>query len=255
MIPATAHNDPVLISMIVPAYNEADNLDALIARVAQAIQEVTDAWELIIVNDASMDATDRILGDWQARQPHLRVLKLRQRSGQTAALAAGFQHARGTFIATLDADLQNDPADIPALLDRVRTGHCDMATGWRRIRQDNWLRRVSSRVANSVRNRLTGETIHDSACGLKVFRRSCLSAVKLYDGMHRFLPTLFRIEGFRVEQVPVHHHPRAAGTAKYGVSNRLFKALRDALAVRWMKQRTLHFQADIWESQNVRKTQ
>ena len=174
--------------------------------------------------------------------PALRVRRLLERSGQTAAIDAGFRGARGTYIAMLDADLQNDPADIPRLLDLLITGQHDLVTGWRSERQDPWIRKLSSRIANGVRNWLTHETIHDSACGLKVFRRACLAQIRLYTGMHRFLPTLFRLEGFRVVEIPVNHRPRTAGTAKYGVRNRAIRGLRDTFAIRWMLKRILRYE-------------
>jgi len=205
-------------------------------------------WEIVITDDGSTDDTVSVLGELRKRHPQLRVLSMQQRAGQTAALDAGLRRARGTFIATLDADLQNDPADIPRLLDVLLSQQCGFVNGWRANRRDPWIRLVSTRVANRVRNRLTREQIHDSACGLKVFRRECLDRLKLFNGMHRFLPTLVKMEGYRVVEVPVNHRPRTAGKAKYGVLNRAFKALRDAFAVRWMQQRMLRYECREWES-------
>ncbi len=237
----------VYLSIVAPAHNEAENLGQFIREVVSVASTLDRTWEVIIANDASTDGTAEVLRELMPEVPSLRVLCLTRRSGQTAAIDAGLKAARGRFVVTMDADLQNDPADIPAMLHLVSTGHCDMVNGWRRNRQDPWIRLVSTRVANSVRNKLTQECIRDSACGLKVFRRECLSGLKLFNGMHRFLPTLVKMEGFRVVEIPVNHRPRVAGRAKYGVANRVFKALRDALAVRWMQSRVLRYECVEWE--------
>jgi dolichol-phosphate mannosyltransferase len=232
----------IYLSVVAPAHNEADNLPRLIEEMTAALAALGQEWEMIVVNDASTDDTLALLRERMKTCPRLRVLSLRQRSGQTAAVDAGLRRARGTFLAMLDADLQNDPADIPRLLDVLQAQGCDFVNGWRANRRDPWIRLVSTRVANRVRNWLTHEQIHDSACGLKVFRRECIDRLKLFNGMHRFLPTLVKMEGYRVVEVPVNHRPRTAGKAKYGVLNRVFKALRDAFAVRWMQQRTVRYE-------------
>jgi glycosyltransferase involved in cell wall biosynthesis len=157
-------------------------------------------------------------------------------------MAAGFEASRGAIIATLDADLQNDPAEIPRLVKMLGDG-CDAVAGWRVDRQDPWLRRVATRVANGVLNKLSGESIHDSACSLKVYKRACIEGLTLYEGLHRFMPTLVKMRGFRVMEVPVSHHRRNAGKAKYGVWNRAFRAFADLLAVRWMKKRSINCHA------------
>jgi dolichol-phosphate mannosyltransferase len=240
--------DEMHLSVVAPAHNEMDNLPRLLEEIATALAKCEHPWEVIITDDASTDGTPGVLRDLQKKYPQLRVLSMQQRSGQTAAVDAGLRRARGMFIATLDADLQNDPADIPRLLGMLQSQSCDFVNGWLADRRDPWLRLVSTRVANGVRNWLTHEQIHDSGCGLKVFRRQCIDRLKLFNGMHRFLPTLVKMEGFRVIEVPVNHRPRTAGKAKYGVFNRLFKALRDALAVRWMQQRTVRYECREWES-------
>ncbi len=237
----------IYLSVVAPAHNERDNLPRLLDEIAAALAKLEHNWEVIITDDASTDGTADALQDLRKKYPQLRVLSMRQRSGQTAALDAALRHAWGTFVATLDADLQNDPADIPRMLDLLQTQPCDFVNGWRANRRDPWIRLVSTRVANRVRNWLTHEQIHDSACGLKVFRRECIDRLKLFNGMHRFLPTLVKMEGYRVLEVPVNHRPRTAGKAKYGVLNRVFKALRDAFAVRWMQQRTIRYECREWE--------
>jgi glycosyltransferase involved in cell wall biosynthesis len=235
------------LSIVAPAYNEADNLEPLVREVVGAVAPLGKRYEIILVDDGSADGSPEVLRALMREVPALRVLAMERNSGQTAALDAGLRAARGTFVATLDADRQNDPAEIPRLLTMLEADECDMATGWRARRNDPWLRRVSTRIANGVRNWLTRERIHDSACGLKVFRRECIARLKLFNGMHRFLPTLVKLEGWRVVEVPVHHRPRAAGTAKYGVWNRVFRALRDCLAVRWMQRRTVRYRVIEWE--------
>jgi glycosyltransferase involved in cell wall biosynthesis len=239
----------VHLSVVAPAHNEAENLPRLLAEIAAALAPCAYRWEVLITDDASTDGTAAVLRDLRRQHPQLRVLSMRHRSGQTAAVDAGLRHARGTFIATLDADLQNDPADIPRLLELLQSQpqQCGFVNGWRANRHDPWIRLVSTRVANRVRNWLTHEQIHDSGCGLRVFRRECIARLKLFNGMHRFLPTLVKMEGYEVIEVPVNHRPRTAGKAKYGVLNRLFKALRDAFAVRWMQQRVLHYECQEWE--------
>jgi glycosyltransferase involved in cell wall biosynthesis len=249
--PATHPNDDVYLSVVAPAYNEAENVGPLVAEVADALASLGRPWEMIITNDGSQDDTPQVLRRLMAEYRQLRVLSMRRRSGQTAAVDAGLRAARGRFIATLDADRQNDPHDIPRMLEHLEAGQCDLVNGWRKDRNDPWLRLISTRIANGVRNWLTHEHIHDSACGLKVFRRECLARLKLYNGMHRFLPTLVRMEGYRVLEVPVNHRPRTAGVAKYGVWNRVFKALRDAFAIRWMQSRIVLWQADEWERRDA----
>ena len=245
------HQDPsqreIYLSVVAPAHNEKDNLPRLLEEVAAALAQLKHPWEVIITDDASTDGTADVLRELRKKYPPLRVLSMSQRSGQTAAVEAALRRARGTFLAMLDADLQNDPADIPRMLEVLQSRDCDFVNGWRADRHDPWLRLVSTRIANGVRNRLTHEQIHDSACGLKVFRRECIERVKFFNGMHRFLPTLVKMEGYRVVEIPVNHRPRTAVKAKYGVLNRVFKALRDAFAVRWMQQRIVRYECREWE--------
>jgi len=241
----------IYLSVVAPAYNEEDNLPALVAEVAAAAATVDQAWEFILVDDCSDDGSRDVLRRLQTETPQVRVLTMRQRSGQTAALEAGLRAVRGQFVATLDADLQNDPAEIPRMVALLADGTCDMVNGWRKDRNDPWLRRLSTKIANGVRNRLTKESIHDSACGLKAYRREVTDALKLFNGLHRFLPTLARMNGYRVSEIVVHHRPRVAGKAKYGVWNRVFKALRDTFAVRWMQRRNLLYEAIELERDDV----
>lgn len=226
------------LSIVVPVRDEAPNLEPLLREIRAALDPIGLRYEVVVVDDASADGTSERLADLARAHPMLRPVRLPAPSGQTAALLAGFREAGGGVLVTLDGDLQNDPADIPALLDRLSGS--EAVVGVRVRRSDPWLRRVSSRVANVVRNRVTGEAIADTGCSLRAFRRECAGAVPPYDGMHRFVPTLFRIAGYRVVEVPVSHRPRVAGRTKYGVWNRVFRASYDLLVVRWMKRRHLN---------------
>lgn len=226
------------LSVVVPVRDEAPNLGPLVGEIRGTLDSTGLRYEVVIVDDGSTDGTGERLADLAREHPVLRPLRLPSHRGQTAALLAGFREAAGDVIVTLDGDLQNDPADIPRLLERLPGS--DAVVGVRVRRNDPWLRRVSSRVANAVRNRVTGEAIADTGCSLRAFRRGCAAAVPPFDGMHRFLPTLFRIAGYRVVEVPVRHRPRVAGRTKYGVWNRACRASYDLLVVRWMKRRHLN---------------
>ncbi|MHC4914135.1 MAG: glycosyltransferase family 2 protein [Planctomycetota bacterium] len=232
------------LSVVVPVYNEAECVGPLCEALYAALPATGRSFEVILVDDGSTDRTPELLAAEKEKREHLRVIRFRDNRGQSAAMSCGFDRARGRLLVALDADLQNDPADIPALLEKVDSGECDVACGWRQKRRDSWLRRVSSRIANWVRNRLIGETITDTACALKAFRTEYLRKIKMYQGMHRFFPTLLKMEGARVIEVPVNHRPRHAGQAKYGVWNRVFRSFRDLLAVRWMKSRHIDYNAE-----------
>jgi glycosyltransferase involved in cell wall biosynthesis len=232
------------LSVVVPVYNEAECVAPLCQSLFAALDALETSYEVILIDDGSGDATPQLLTEERRSRPRLRVFRLHQNCGQSAAMSCGFDRARGNVIVTLDADLQNDPADIKMLLEQLDSGDWDVVCGWRRQRQDNWLRRVSSSIANAVRNRLSGESIADTGCSLKAYRTEFLRRIKMFKGMHRFLPTLLKLEGARVTQVEVNHRPRHAGQTKYGVWNRLFKSFRDLLAVRWMKSRNISCQVE-----------
>jgi glycosyltransferase involved in cell wall biosynthesis len=224
------------LSVIVPLFNEAENLPPLAAEIAAALEGCGLEHEVLFVDDGSTDASPRVLRELAAADPRLRVLRLRRNSGLSAALCIGFRHARGELAASLDADLQNDPADLPRLLAELGDD-CDVACGVRARRRDNWVRRTSSRIANGVRNRLTGESISDVGCTLRVYRTRFVRELPMFSGMHRFLPTLLRLDGARIREVPVNHRPRLHGEAKYNIRNRIWRALVDLFAVRWMQKR------------------
>jgi glycosyltransferase involved in cell wall biosynthesis len=227
------------LSLVIPAYNEQENVDALLQRVGAALGQVGRPFEVIIVDDGSTDQTPKLLNEAMARLPWLRVLRLLKNSGQSAAFDAGFKAARGEVVATIDADLQNDPEEIPRLLPMLDGS--DMVTGWRRDRQDTKFRKVQTRIANRIRNWISDETIQDSASSLKLYKRHCLEGIQLFTGAHRFFPTLVKMRGYTVREEPVKHSARHAGTAKYGFRNRAFRAFVDLLAVRWMKKRYIRY--------------
>ncbi len=233
----------LLLSIVSPAYNEQGNVKSLVIEIEKACNALNGKFEIVITNDCSTDNTLAELKEIQKSHKNLRIIDLAKRTGQTAALDAAIRHSHGKYIAMLDADLQNDPAEIPRMLELLIAGQCDMVNGWRKDRNDPWIRLISTRIANSVRNWLTHENIHDSACGLKVFRRECMDNIKLFTGMHRFLPTLVKMQGYTVREIPVNHRRRTAGLAKYGLWNRIFKAFRDCFAIRWMQSRNFTYDA------------
>jgi dolichol-phosphate mannosyltransferase len=230
------------LSIIIPVFNERENLLPLLEELRSVLGATGRSFEIIFVNDGSTDGTGDLLSQINKGRTPLRVLHLQSRAGQSSALIAGFRAARGEILVTLDGDRQNDPSDIPALL--AMLPEFDAAIGYRFQRADGMVRRLSGRISNYVRNALSGEDIIDTGCTLKAFRRECLKALPVFNGMHRFLPTLVRMDGYRVCQVPVHHRPRVAGHSKYGIANRLFPALRDLWGVRWLKSRQLTYRVN-----------
>ena len=237
--PGAASGIPA-VSVVIPVFNERENLAPLLAEVAAALG--SRAYEVVAVDDGSTDGSGEALVALRSRYPALRVVRFARNAGQSAAFAAGFRAARGAVLVTMDADLQNDPADVPALLDALERSGVEAAVGWRMNRRDTGWKLVQSRIANGVRNRLNHETIRDTGCSLKAFRREAVAEIPWFTGMHRFLPTLVKMRGGRVVEVPVHHRPRRFGTTKYGMWNRVFRALADAFAVRWMQRRVLRYE-------------
>ncbi len=227
----------VALSVVVPIYNEIANIDPLVERVRTTLDGIGLDWEMLAVDDGSTDGSGEKLDEVAGVEPRVRVLHFVANCGQSAGLDAGFKNARGELVALLDADLQTYPEDLPLLLDLLDAEGVDAVVGIRAERQDTGWKRFSSRFANGVRNRLTREDIQDTGCPIKVFRAEAIRSVKMYTGMHRFLPTLLRMEGYTVKQVPVRHADRVAGKSKYGTLDRAFSGLRDALAVRWMQDR------------------
>lgn len=227
---------PVELSILIPAYNEDACIAAVVRETACVLHGLGRSFEIVVVDDGSSDWTPGRLNDLCTEVPEFRALRLATNSGQSAALQAAFRTARGRILVTLDADGQNDPSDIPALIDELAT--CDLCCGYRVHRQDVWSKRIGSRLANTVRNRVLRETIRDTGCTLKAFRAEWTAHLPLqFRGLHRFIPALLGMAGARISEIPVHHRPRAAGQSKYTNWGRLKESLWDLWALRWMQKR------------------
>jgi glycosyltransferase involved in cell wall biosynthesis len=229
------------LSVVFPVFNEEGNIPILLEEIATALRGQPWSYEMIAVDDGSVDRSLEILQQSKKKYPNLRVLTFEKNSGQTAALDAGWRAAKGTYVVSLDADLQNDPADIPRMMRLLEQSHSDMVIGVRVNRQDTFARKMQSRIGNGVRNWITGDQISDTGCSLKLVKRSAIERVALYTGMHRFLPTLVRMQGHKVIETPVNHRPRKFGVSKYGAMNRALRGLVDCFAVRWMSKRALTY--------------
>lgn len=227
------------ISIVVPVFNEEENIQLLVSAIYRGVKDIGCSYECIFVDDGSTDDSRLKIETVCKENEHIKMVALERNYGQTSALDAGFKAAKGKYIVMMDADLQNNPCDIKLLLENIEG--VDMVYGCRLNRKDSFVKIVSSKIGNYVRNKLTNENIRDTGCSLKIFRRECLSRIKLYNGMHRFLPTLFKMEGFPVKEVKVQHHPRCYGKSKYNIRNRIFKSFEDLLAVRWMMKRKLDY--------------
>lgn len=226
------------ISLVIPCYNEEGNLKELVKAIRETIDPLKIPYEVIITDDCSQDHSWAILKELAAADPRIRAQRLARNSGESAAIWCGLKVARGQYMVTLDADLQNDPHDLPLLLEGLKGYDCVCGSRVKnRAKGDNIIRILSSRIANAVRNALSNEQISDAGCTYRIFRRECVENLKFFKGMHRFLPTLFKIEGFTVTEVSIGNSPRFAGKSNYGVWNRLFASFYDLLAVRWMKKR------------------
>lgn len=227
-------------SVVFPVYNEEENIPILLREIAAAL-DGRWTYEIVAVDDGSTDRSLEVLRAGRAAYPTLRVLSLERNSGQTAALDAAWRSARGRMVVSLDADLQNDPADIPAMVRKLEETRSDMVIGVRVNRRDTWSRKMQSRIGNGVRNWITGDQITDTGCSLKLVKREAIDRVRLFTGMHRFLPTLIRYAGYKVVEMPVNHRARQFGVSKYGAMNRAFRGLADCFAVRWMGTRMLKY--------------
>jgi dolichol-phosphate mannosyltransferase len=235
-------NQPTgLISVVIPVCNEEDNVVPL-AREIEAALRGRHPFEILFVDDGSTDGTAGAVRNAHAQIPEVRLLRHSRRSGQSAAVASGVRRARGEWIATLDGDGQNDPADFPAMIDALAAARGSgedvrLVMGNRVTRRDTWLRRLSSRVANGVRGWLLGDGTPDTGCGIKLMHRDTFLELPFFDHMHRFLPALYQRQGAKVISVPVNHRPRTRGTSKYGLHNRLWVGIVDLYGVMWLKSR------------------
>jgi len=223
------------ISVVIPVYNEEENLAPLLAELFPVLNEIGSAFEVICIDDASTDNSLAELQNLNAKYAELRIIQHRMNCGESAGEATGFANARGEWIITMDADQQNDPADIPALL--KASENAAAVCGVRQKREDDWVKRISSRVANGFRNWVTQDVIADAGCTFRAIRRDALREIPVFNGMHRFLPTLLRLQGFEVVELPVNHRPRTRGVSKYGIGNRMFRGLVDCFAILWFRKR------------------
>ena len=231
-------SEPPVYSVLVPVFDEQDNLVQLVAEIAEAMTRVGGPFEVIAIDDCSRDGSLAVLRTLQQRHRELRVIRHRLNCGQSAAFATGLAHARGDVIVTLDADGQNNPADLPLLIAAL-TGEVAAVLGVRQRREDSVVRRWSSRFANGYRDLLTGVRVKDAGCFLRVMRRAALRELPVFNGLHRFVATLLQYQGYRVVEIEVTHRPRLAGKSKYGIGNRLWRGIRDCFAMRWYRARVI----------------
>lgn len=227
-------------SVVIPLKNEEGNIVDLVDELEPVMQAFNQPWELLCIDDGSTDRTPLLLKELAKKKNFLRVITFKRNYGQSSAFAAGFKLARGAYVITLDGDRQNDPADIPKLVEAIAT--CDMVCGYRANRRDSWVKKITSFLANQVRKRVCQDGVRDTGCSLKIYRSVALKEIKMFQGMHRFLPALFKNEGFRVSEVQVNHRERTRGKTNYSFLNRSFNTVADMLAVRWMRKRHLDYQ-------------
>jgi len=225
------------ISVVLPGYNEAENIPAMVEQVASTIARLGKPFEIIFVDDGSSDNSREVLLREQERCPQLCPVFHRTNFGQSAAVLTGIEHARGELVITMDSDLQNDPADIPAMIELLNAENADAVCGVRQKRQDSRLKLVSSRIANRVRGWALKDGITDAGCAMRVMRRSALAQLPGFRALHRFLPTIMQIHGYRVVEMPIRHRAREAGVSKYGVGNRLWVGISDIFGLRWYRKR------------------
>lgn len=239
----TAHHASLVeYSVITPLKNERENLPALIDEIRAVMASLGATWELICVDDGSTDGSYELLQDMQSIHPQLSIVKLDRNYGQSAALAAGWSQAKGTWVITLDADLQNDPGDIRKMAP-LRTQY-DLVNGWRVNRKDTVQKRWISKIANFVRSKMCEDGVHDTGCSLKIMRREALNKIFWFRGAHRFLPALFRLYGYQVGEIPVHHRPRHKGTSHYHIFNRGLAPIVDMLAFIWLRRRHVSYKIE-----------
>ena len=221
------------LTVVVPLYNEAENIDAAVAEILEVLDGIPQSAELILVDDGSRDDTGRMAARWHERDPRVRVIQFRRNFGQTAAIMAGFRYARGTAVVLMDGDQQNDPRDIPRLMATMDEGY-DVVSGWRKHRKDKLImRKIPSKIANRLISGITGVHLHDYGCTLKAYHTDVVRHLNLYGELHRFIPALAGLVGARVAEIPVNHRPRTRGSSKYGIS-RTFRVLLDLLTVKFL---------------------
>ena len=235
------NQDGIDLSIVIPLKDESENIGPLADELTGIMELHPWSWECVWVDDGSKDGSLLNLERLVQEDPRHRYISFEKNAGQSAAFWAGFRAARGATLATIDGDGQNDPAGIPSLMEMVESGECDMANGYRARREDTLVRKLSSRIANSFRNWVTGKTVRDVGCSTRVFRRECVESLPQFKGMHRFLPTIVAIKGFRLAEAPVNHRPRVYGKTKYSIKNRLWVGLVDTFGVLWLRKRAFHY--------------
>jgi dolichol-phosphate mannosyltransferase len=228
----------IYISVVIPVFNEEDNLEPLLGELEPVLDKLGKQYEVIFVDDRSTDSSFAVLQKLKQTRPFLRIIRHHINSGESAGEATGFAFASGEIIITMDADQQNDPADIPLLLDALKD-EVAAVCGVRRKRMDTIIKKISSRTANAFRNFITGDRISDAGCTYRAIRRSALWQIQVFNGMHRFLPTLLRFQGYQVVEIPVNDRPRTHGYSKYGIGNRMWRGILDCFAMRWLRKRAL----------------
>ncbi len=230
------------LSIVIPIYNEVENILPQVSEILHALRDFDRRFEILMVDDGSTDGSLKLMQQMHREYPDVvQYLSFEENRGQTAAFIAGFRAARGRYVATLDGDMQNDPADLPGMVMELEKQGVDMVNGIRQKRRDSWLRKISSRIGNGFRNWLTSEQVSDVGCSIRVMKRECLEEIPAFNGLHRFFPTLVRMKGYTITEIPVNHRERERGTSKYGVMNRMFVGIHDTLAVRWMLKRVLNW--------------
>jgi len=239
--------EEVTISVVIPVYNEEDNLEPLLNELFPILKNLGRRFEVICVDDASTDSSYRVLKNLKNKYSQLRVIQHTINCGESAGQATGFLHARGEWVITMDADQQNDPADIPRLLKASQ--NVDAVCGVRSEREDDWVKRISSKVANGFRNWVTRDIITDAGCTFRALRKDALREIPVFNGMHRFLPTLLRLQGFTATEIAVNHRPRIRGESKYGIGNRMFRGLVDCVAILWWRKRSFPARRFITENE------
>ncbi len=226
------------LSVIVPAYNEAECLQELVGALRQTLLPLAESLEILLVDDASTDETPRVIEALCAAYPEVRGLRHKRNCGQSAAVATGLRCAKGRLLVTLDADMQNPPSEIPRLLAHL-TPETDAVCGVRSERNDPALKKAASTVANAFRNRITGVPVQDAGCGMRLIRRSAVAELPVFNGLHRFITTFLKLQGLQVLEIPIAHRPRYAGRSKYGIHDRLWRGIADCLAIRWYARRVV----------------
>jgi glycosyltransferase involved in cell wall biosynthesis len=228
------------LSIVVPVFNEEDNIPLLFGEINNALSPLDKEWQVIFVDDGSSDNSLQVIRSMSEKHSEIKYVAFAENCGQSAAFKAGFDAAETDVVITIDADLQNDPADIPALLREYERGYT-MVIGWRQKRQDTLQKKVASKIGNAIRNKLSRETVKDTGCSLKVMDTKLVQQIPMLTGMHRFLPTLMKMQGATVSEVPVNHRHRQHGESKYGILDRARATILALLAIRWMQSRQFRY--------------